>query len=44
MVNGTILESGALNGETFSNSLMFEKFSSWFTIHVGKIILYSYAY
>lgn len=35
MTNGTILESGALNGETFSNSLMFERFSSWFTIHIG---------
>jgi FkbM family methyltransferase len=34
MVNGTILESGALNGIQFSTSSMFEKFSSWLAIHV----------
>lgn len=34
MANGTILESGALDGMKISTSFMFEKFASWFAIHV----------
>lgn len=34
MKNGTILESGALNGVQFSTSSMFEKFASWLAIHI----------
>jgi FkbM family methyltransferase len=34
MTNGTILESGALNGIQYSTSSMFEKFASWLAIHV----------
>jgi FkbM family methyltransferase len=34
MTNGTILESGALNGLKYSTSFMFEKFASWLAIHV----------
>lgn len=34
MRNGTILESGALNGLLYSTSFMFETMSSWLAIHV----------
>ena len=30
------MESGALNGFLFSNSLMFEKFANWTALNVGK--------
>jgi FkbM family methyltransferase len=32
--NGIILESGALDGDMYSNSNMFEKFANWTAIHV----------
>ncbi len=34
MKNGVIMESGALNGVLFSNSLMFEQFANWTSINV----------
>lgn len=34
MTNGVIMESGALNGVLFSNSLMFEAFANWTSINV----------
>ncbi len=34
MKNGLIMESGALNGVLFSNSLMFEQFANWTSINV----------
>ncbi len=34
MTHGVILESGALNGMTFSNSWFFEYFANWTCIHV----------
>jgi hypothetical protein len=34
MVNGTIMESGALDGSKLSTTYMFEKFFGWFPIHV----------
>lgn len=40
MTNGTVLESGGLDGKTFSNSLFFEKYTSWFTIHIGIFSLF----
>ena len=36
MSNGTMLESGALNGNWISTSFMFEKFANWRIIHIGK--------
>ena len=33
-VNGTILESGAYDGNRLSTSFMFEKYFNWFPIHV----------
>ncbi len=36
MKNGIIMESGALDGILYSNSLMFESFANWTAIHVGK--------
>lgn len=36
MKNGVIMESGALDGILYSNSLMFESFANWTAIHVGK--------
>lgn len=38
MKNGVIMESGALDGILYSNSLMFESYGNWTAIHVGKII------
>ena len=32
--NGLILESGALDGVTFSNTFLFDKFANWTAIHV----------
>lgn len=37
MKDGVIMESGALDGVLYSNSLMFESFANWTAIHVGKI-------
>lgn len=34
MINGTIMESGALDGDRLSTTYMFEKFFNWFPIHV----------
>eukprot|EP01031_Cornospumella_fuschlensis_P042130 gene42130-51445_t len=34
MKNGVIMESGALDGVLYSNSLMFESFANWTAIHV----------
>ena len=34
MTNGVIMESGALNGVTFSTSHMFETFANWTAIHI----------
>jgi hypothetical protein len=36
MEKGVIMESGALNGLTFSTSYMFEKIANWTAVHVGK--------
>lgn len=36
MKNGVIMESGALDGILYSNSLMFESYANWTAIHVGK--------
>ena len=36
MKEGVIMESGALDGKLFSTSYMFEKFSNWTALHVGK--------
>jgi hypothetical protein len=36
MTNGVILESGALNGLTYSTSFMFQYFLGWFPIHIGN--------
>lgn len=35
--NGVILESGALNGDDYSTSFLFEKFASWNAINVGRL-------
>lgn len=35
MEKGVIMESGALNGLTFSTSYMFERIANWTAIHVG---------
>ena len=32
--NGLIMESGALDGVTFSNTFLFDKFANWTAIHV----------
>lgn len=32
--NGVVMESGALDGNLFSNSVLFEKFANWTTINV----------
>jgi hypothetical protein len=34
MVNGTIMESGALDGNKLSTTFMFEKYFGWFPIHI----------
>lgn len=34
MVNGTIMESGALDGNRLSTTYMFEKYFGWFPVHV----------
>ncbi|RYH29803.1 hypothetical protein EON65_07265 [archaeon] len=39
MKNGVIMESGALDGVLYSNSLMFESFANWTAIHVGKLCI-----
>lgn len=35
MVNGVVLESGALDGIRFSNSYFFTNFANWSAIHIG---------
>jgi hypothetical protein len=37
MSNGVILESGALDGKTYSTSWLFEMFANWTAVHVGKL-------
>ena len=39
MANGTMLESGALDGIKFSTSYLFEKLASWRIIHIGTIAI-----
>ena len=34
MRNGVVMESGALDGDLFSNSHLFEKFANWTAVHV----------
>ena len=36
MENGLIIESGALNGDIFSTSYMFEYYFNWAAIHIGN--------
>jgi len=34
--NGVIMESGGLDGLTYSTSYLFEKYLNWTSIHIGK--------
>ena len=38
MKNGVIMESGALDGDLYSTSFMFEKHFNWKAIHIGARI------
>ena len=39
MENGIIMESGALDGITYSTSYFFENYLKWTSIHIGTIFL-----